>query len=200
MISQCGFTIFYHYWQQLLRPSLFTRYSNNLKNILFILLLSLTISCAHKSSAPIIQREFKVDTVYQRLIDKVFQPIDKIIYSDCNDTAYLMTIQALNRKLDSAKTTREATVITNKLRQVLEDRNDREIKELKISLKSANAAYSLRETQVKELTDQLAAMEKTRRVDIRQQSSSCSWWHIPAILALLALLFFAVLMKVKSPL
>lgn len=171
-----------------------------MRNIVAILLISLTMSCAHKSSAPIIQREFKVDTVYNNLIKEVFTPVEKIIFSDCNDTAYLMTITALNRKLDSAKTIRESRMITNQLRNVLEDRNDREIKELKLAIKSANAAYALKQTQVKELTDQLAAMEKTRRVDIRQQSSSCSWWHIPAILALLALLFFSVLIKFKNPL
>ena len=118
------------------------------------------------------------DTTYIEVVKEIFKPIEKLVYSDCNDTAYLMTIESLQRSLDSAKSTKEKKVIIKQLKEVLSQRDARELKEQK-------EANKLAISQNKELTERIITLqkmlkqkEKTERVEARQGGKCGHWWII----------------------
>lgn len=134
------------------------------------------------------------DTTYIEVVKEIFKPIEKLVYSNCNDTAYLLTIESLQRSLDSAKSTKEKRIIIKQIREVLSQRDARELKEQKESNKLAIS-------QNKELTERIIVLqkmlkqkEKTERVEARQ-GRKCGHWWIILLLAFSTIFFFIAWLK-----
>jgi len=141
--------------------------------------------------------EKQTDTLYNEVVKNIFTPVEKLVYSNCNDTAYLMTIQALNRKLDSAKSVKEVRTILKQTKSILSNRDDRELKELKEQNKLALDQLAERTKQVGILQKMLKQKEKTNQVEARNSNSlsNCFWHYV--IMGILTLII-VWLLRIKT--
>jgi hypothetical protein len=158
----------------------------------------ITISILLQSCfCPKITTETKVekqpDTLYKDVVKEILKPIEKLVYPGCNDTAYLMTIEALNRSLDSTKSAKEKKIIIKQIKEVLSQRDAKELKEQK-------EANKLAIEQINGLNERIATLQKIlKQKEITERktgSGSCNHiFLIIALVLLIALLFWALLKK-----
>ena len=166
-----------------------------MRYLLFILTAITLSSCFSPKIVTQTKVEKQTDTLYNEVVKEIFTPIEKLVYSNCNDTAYLMTISALNRKLDSAKTPKEMRVVLRQTKNILANRDDRELKELKEQNKLAIVQLEERTNQVEQLRLMLKQKEKTNRVEARQGGNNCLWHYI--IMGILTLIIICLL-RIKT--
>jgi hypothetical protein len=107
-----------------------------------------------------------------------------------------MTIEALNRSLDSTKSAKEKKVIIKQIKEVLSQRDAKELKEQKEANKLAIGQINKLNERVVLLQKMLKEKEKTERVEARNASSGFPYWLL--IIAICEGVVIVLLLRIKT--
>lgn len=177
-----------------------------MKNFKWALLMAPVLLCSCFSAKVVTQTKIEKQTdtlskdpIYKEVVKEILKPVEveKFVYSNCNDTAYLLTIQTLNRKLDSAKTKGEMRTIIRQTKQILSNRDDRELKEQKEANKLLISQLEERNKSIEQLRKMLKEKEKTQQKEIKASAGGCSHFKCYLIMGLLALIC-VLLLRIRT--